>query len=146
MHLILEIIEARRVIWGASPKIFAEANRLLFAASTSFALFGLPFSFASERKENSVTHKMSEGSSVNEYRGYKLGFYEDFLIGGVAAGISKTGAAPIERIKLLIQNQVTSRTAPLVPVRCDAMRPSAFHEIRSPLDCATTNHCFVVAV
>lgn len=49
---------------------------------------------------------MSEGSSVNEYRGYRLGFYEDFLIGGVAAGISKTGAAPIERIKLLIQNQV----------------------------------------
>jgi solute carrier family 25 (adenine nucleotide translocator) protein 4/5/6/31 len=48
---------------------------------------------------------MSEGSSVNEYRGYKLGFYEDFLIGGVAAGISKTGAAPIERVKLLIQNQ-----------------------------------------
>jgi len=48
---------------------------------------------------------MSEGSSVNEYRGYKLGFYEDFLIGGVAAGISKTGAAPIERIKLLVQNQ-----------------------------------------
>jgi solute carrier family 25 (adenine nucleotide translocator) protein 4/5/6/31 len=48
---------------------------------------------------------MSEGSNVNEYRGYKLGFYEDFLIGGVAAGVSKTGAAPIERIKLLIQNQ-----------------------------------------
>jgi solute carrier family 25 (adenine nucleotide translocator) protein 4/5/6/31 len=48
---------------------------------------------------------MSEGSSINEYRGYKLGFYEDFLIGGLAAGISKTGAAPIERIKLLIQNQ-----------------------------------------
>jgi len=48
---------------------------------------------------------MSEGSSVNEYRGYKLGFAEDFLIGGLAAGISKTGAAPIERIKLLIQNQ-----------------------------------------
>lgn len=48
---------------------------------------------------------MSEGSSVNEYRGYKLGFYEDFLIGGVAAGISKTAAAPIERIKLLVQNQ-----------------------------------------
>jgi len=48
---------------------------------------------------------MSEGSSVNEYKGHKLGFYEDFLIGGVAAGISKTGAAPIERVKLLIQNQ-----------------------------------------
>jgi solute carrier family 25 (adenine nucleotide translocator) protein 4/5/6/31 len=48
---------------------------------------------------------MSEGSSLNEYRGYRLGFAEDFLIGGVAAGISKTGAAPIERVKLLIQNQ-----------------------------------------
>ena len=36
---------------------------------------------------------------------HKLGFYEDFLIGGAAAGISKTVAAPIERIKLLVQNQ-----------------------------------------
>jgi solute carrier family 25 (adenine nucleotide translocator) protein 4/5/6/31 len=35
----------------------------------------------------------------------KLGFYEDFMIGGVAAGVSKTVAAPIERVKLLIQNQ-----------------------------------------
>jgi len=35
----------------------------------------------------------------------KLGFYEDFMLGGVAAGISKTAAAPIERIKLLVQNQ-----------------------------------------
>lgn len=35
----------------------------------------------------------------------KLGFYEEFMIGGVAAGTSKTFAAPIERIKLLIQNQ-----------------------------------------
>jgi solute carrier family 25 (adenine nucleotide translocator) protein 4/5/6/31 len=35
----------------------------------------------------------------------KLGFYEEFMVGGVAAGISKTAAAPIERIKLLVQNQ-----------------------------------------
>lgn len=35
----------------------------------------------------------------------KLGFYEDFMLGGVSAGISKTVAAPIERIKLLVQNQ-----------------------------------------
>jgi len=35
----------------------------------------------------------------------KVGFYEDFLLGGMAAGISKTVAAPIERIKLLVQNQ-----------------------------------------
>eukprot|EP00045_Choanoeca_perplexa_P022735 m.10704 g.10704 ORF g.10704 m.10704 type:complete len:324 (+) comp9663_c0_seq1:110-1081(+) len=35
----------------------------------------------------------------------KLGFVEDFLLGGVAAAVSKTAAAPIERIKLLVQNQ-----------------------------------------
>jgi len=35
----------------------------------------------------------------------KLTFYESFLIGGIAAGISKTAAAPIERVKLLVQNQ-----------------------------------------
>jgi solute carrier family 25 (adenine nucleotide translocator) protein 4/5/6/31 len=34
-----------------------------------------------------------------------VGFYEDFLLGGMAAGISKTVAAPIERVKLLVQNQ-----------------------------------------
>jgi len=35
----------------------------------------------------------------------KTGVVEDFLLGGVAAGVSKTIAAPIERIKLLLQNQ-----------------------------------------
>lgn len=33
------------------------------------------------------------------------GFATDFLMGGVSAAVSKTAAAPIERIKLLIQNQ-----------------------------------------
>ncbi|GAA0148465.1 transfer/carrier protein [Lithospermum erythrorhizon] len=33
------------------------------------------------------------------------GFMEDFLMGGVSAAVSKTAAAPIERVKLLIQNQ-----------------------------------------
>lgn len=32
-------------------------------------------------------------------------FLIDFLAGGLSAGISKTAAAPIERVKLLIQNQ-----------------------------------------
>ena len=35
----------------------------------------------------------------------KLGFVENFMLAGVAAGVSKTAAAPIERIKLLVQNQ-----------------------------------------
>jgi len=34
-----------------------------------------------------------------------VAFIKDFLLGGVAAGVSKTVAAPIERVKLLIQNQ-----------------------------------------
>jgi len=35
----------------------------------------------------------------------KSTFVVDFLMGGVSAAISKTAAAPIERVKLLIQNQ-----------------------------------------
>jgi len=35
----------------------------------------------------------------------KIGFFEDFMLAGVSAGVSKTAAAPIERVKLLIQNQ-----------------------------------------
>ncbi|EAW08198.1 ADP/ATP carrier protein [Aspergillus clavatus NRRL 1] len=33
------------------------------------------------------------------------GFVVDFMMGGVSAAVSKTAAAPIERIKLLVQNQ-----------------------------------------
>ena len=29
----------------------------------------------------------------------------DFMMGGVSAAVAKTSAAPIERIKLLVQNQ-----------------------------------------
>jgi len=35
----------------------------------------------------------------------QVGFYEDFMLGGLAAAISKTASAPIERVKLLVQNQ-----------------------------------------
>jgi solute carrier family 25 (adenine nucleotide translocator) protein 4/5/6/31 len=35
----------------------------------------------------------------------KLSFWENFLLSGAAAVISKTVAAPIERVKLLVQNQ-----------------------------------------
>jgi len=47
----------------------------------------------------------SEGEGGGKKKGPKVGFVEDFLIGGVSAAVSKTAAAPIERIKLLIQNQ-----------------------------------------
>lgn len=35
----------------------------------------------------------------------RLGFAENFMLSGVAAAVSKTAAAPIERVKLLVQNQ-----------------------------------------
>jgi solute carrier family 25 (mitochondrial adenine nucleotide translocator), member 4/5/6/31 len=35
----------------------------------------------------------------------KLSFLENFMLSGVAAAVSKTAAAPIERVKLLIQTQ-----------------------------------------
>ncbi|ANZ75528.1 ADP/ATP carrier of the mitochondrial inner membrane [Komagataella phaffii CBS 7435] len=35
----------------------------------------------------------------------KSNFFVDFMMGGVSAAVSKTAAAPIERVKLLIQNQ-----------------------------------------
>jgi len=38
-------------------------------------------------------------------QGGVTGFAIDFLMGGVSAAVSKTAAAPIERVKLLIQNQ-----------------------------------------
>merc|ERR1711963_766982 len=37
--------------------------------------------------------------------GQRLGFAENFMLSGVAAAVSKTAAAPIERVKLLVQNQ-----------------------------------------
>merc|ERR1712180_372403 len=44
-------------------------------------------------------------SSSSTMSDKKLGFAENFMLSGVAAGVSKTAAAPIERVKLLVQNQ-----------------------------------------
>ncbi len=38
-------------------------------------------------------------------KGEQLGFFENFCLSGSAAVIAKTAAAPIERVKLLVQNQ-----------------------------------------
>jgi solute carrier family 25 (adenine nucleotide translocator) protein 4/5/6/31 len=40
----------------------------------------------------------------------KTNMVEDFLLGGTAAAVSKTAAAPIERVKLLLQNQGDSKS------------------------------------
>lgn len=38
-----------------------------------------------------------------------VGFVKDFAAGGIAAAISKTAVAPIERVKLLLQVQHISK-------------------------------------
>ena len=42
---------------------------------------------------------------MGEKKKVTLGFAENFALSGAAAVISKTAAAPIERVKLLVQNQ-----------------------------------------
>merc|ERR1712192_389481 len=48
-------------------------------------------------RESLQTFKMGDSK--------KLGFFENFMLAGVAAGVSKTVAAPMGRVKLLVQNQ-----------------------------------------
>jgi len=48
---------------------------------------------------------MSKPAEKQGGKQQKLGFLENFMLSGAAAVISKTAAAPIERVKLLVQNQ-----------------------------------------
>ncbi|CAN1230945.1 ADP,ATP carrier protein 3, mitochondrial [Linum perenne] len=62
-------------------------------------------------------HYTMQGTGLAVYQNYSPDFVQapaekgfgafmiDFLMGGVSAAVSKTAAAPIERVKLLIQNQ-----------------------------------------
>ena len=52
-----------------------------------------------------TTVKMGTVADPAKTKKTASGFATDFLMGGVSAAVSKTAAAPIERIKLLIQNQ-----------------------------------------
>jgi len=48
-----------------------------------------------------VKKEGGEGGKKNDL----TSFFIDFMMGGVSAAVSKTAAAPIERVKLLVQNQ-----------------------------------------
>jgi hypothetical protein len=50
--------------------------------------------------------KKQGGEKQGEKQNDIVSFFIDFMMGGVSAAVSKTAAAPIERVKLLIQNQV----------------------------------------
>jgi len=49
--------------------------------------------------------KAAPAGGKHEKKGDFKSFAIDFLMGGVSAAVAKTAAAPIERVKLLIQNQ-----------------------------------------
>jgi len=55
-----------------------------------------------EKKPAAPAEKKHGGGSTKDSLTH---FAIDFLMGGVSAAVSKTAAAPIERVKLLIQNQ-----------------------------------------
>merc|ERR1712086_204677 len=52
-----------------------------------------------------ICNKLVNFSLIYSYTMGDSSFVVDFLMGGVSAAVSKTAAAPIERVKLLIQNQ-----------------------------------------
>lgn len=54
----------------------------------------------SNKSGNKVDKTIAEGGANP-----KSNFFIDFMMGGVSAAVSKTAAAPIERVKLLIQTQ-----------------------------------------
>ena len=49
-------------------------------------------------------------------------------MGGVSAAVSKTAAAPIERVKLLIQNQVLSSASPFVSMNLQLLGAYRFSQ------------------
>jgi hypothetical protein len=55
-----------------------------------------------------------------------------FLVGGVSAAVSKTAAAPIERVKLLIQNQVSRLACNLTTAASYRIHSILFHISYNP--------------
>ncbi|KAL7419213.1 ADP/ATP carrier protein [Cryptotrichosporon argae] len=67
-------------------------------------LFIFPSSSSFSSSHHSPLRPFSKMSDVKKPKDAKA-FMTDFLMGGVSAAVAKTAAAPIERIKLLVQNQ-----------------------------------------
>ncbi|KAK8221541.1 ADP,ATP carrier protein [Phyllosticta capitalensis] len=105
--------ELLRGSWHAS----ARARKKLRRAALFLLLHKRPNLFAHNtinsplipfRLIHPSTGKMAKDGEVVQSKKSVMGmpgFVVDFLMGGVSAAVSKTAAAPIERIKLLVQNQ-----------------------------------------
>ena len=51
------------------------------------------------------------GSGAGNSDGTAMGFLKNFLMGGTAGVISKTSCAPLERVKIVLQNQAALENA-----------------------------------
>ena len=96
----------RSVIPHLSPP-HVRVEGFLFGSPEIF-IYPLRNSVASTNLDFKTLGQVSSSSTMSDK---KLGFAENFMLSGVAAGVSKTAAAPIERVKLLVQNQVSKFTA-----------------------------------
>ncbi|KAK8639871.1 hypothetical protein V6N13_138237 [Hibiscus sabdariffa] len=92
---------------GSTPNCHAEGSRHARYQNYSNAAFQYPTVRASGAT-SALSMFPSTASAVCVQAPSEKGFTSfaiDFLMGGVSAAVSKTAAAPIERVKLLIQNQ-----------------------------------------
>jgi len=71
----------------------------LHKATAAMAANNSPFTWGIQSPRMAYAAEKSKGRLV------KLSFAEDFILSGVAAVTSKTASAPIERLKMVIQNQ-----------------------------------------
>ncbi|KAF5351485.1 hypothetical protein D9757_013238 [Collybiopsis confluens] len=73
--------------------------------SKNFQTLPLQYLFGPPKTPHSLLYLLFLGNGYCQEGKDPQDFAIDFMMGGVSAAVSKTAAAPIERIKLLIQNQ-----------------------------------------
>lgn len=102
---VLQKIHGQSMMFSKISPYSLMKNPALYNANTSYSV---PLKSYNGMDGNngfsSVTSVSPVFASAPKEKGLS-GFMIDFMMGGVSAAVSKTAAAPIERIKLLIQNQ-----------------------------------------
>ncbi|KAK3032911.1 hypothetical protein RJ639_034959 [Escallonia herrerae] len=87
-NMISDTLEAMMADQHQHPTVIQKVARLRYPVNTSFV--------AANPSPVFIQAPSEKGAA---------GFAIDFLMGAVSAAVSKSAAAPIERVKLLIQNQ-----------------------------------------
>ena len=88
-----------------APSSFAASQSPSVPRSTGMSFVNPAFSMNIAVPRSSTSFFVPAAAEKGGKKGDLTSFAIDFLMGGVSAAVSKTAAAPIERVKLLIQNQ-----------------------------------------